>query len=29
MQALELARFRQEFNTAHDTVRLVAVFSPT
>ncbi len=29
MQSLNFAKLRQEFNNASDSVRLVAVFSPT
>ena len=29
MQGLNFAKLRQEFNNASDSVRLVAVFSPT
>ena len=29
MQRLDLAKLRQEFNVASESVRLVAVFSPT
>jgi len=29
MQRLDLAKLRQEFNIASESVRLVAVFSPT